>query len=460
MTEKELFEIEPNLFDYQIPDILNYCDVPQILNANRPGYGKTIEAITMLKIWRPKKVLVICGKSLTLQWAKQIKDWWGKDCVLSPEQLGWLAKDNAEGVVIAKWDTLASNCLHQNSNPRNKSAKIFSPSARLEQYKMFTWDCIIADEVHKIKNASTARAQMLESLPGRRKQGLTGTPILKHPDDLYSILHWLNPIYSGNSYWNFVYKYCNVVQTPFGKKITGISKNENAVTELKFLLSKFTIRNPERTYGKGKQVQTVALEMYPAQRKLYEQIKQLELDSLPENCTIFNGMTHVLRLRQVVSNPQIIEPKLANPKLDYIKDFLDIDEDLKLVVFTCFAETAKTLVKSLVKYKAVAFIGEMSEADRNLNKLKFIHEPSVRVLIGTIGAMSEGVDGLQKVCHNAIFMDRDWSPGINEQAEDRIYRSGQTEGVMITYLECEKSVDQKVGKINLNKLKSVKELFI
>jgi hypothetical protein len=474
MTEQELFKIEPNLYDYQIPDILNYCDKDKILNANRPGYGKTIEAITMLKIWKSRIVLIVCGKSLTLQWAKQLEQWWPDGCdgnglriMISPEKvqewkeiMSWpRSSEKGTLVVIAKWDTLAAGCFSRAPNQRNKNARIFIPTARLERYKSVMWDCIVADEVHKIKNASTARAQALEHIPGVKKIGLTGTPILKHPDDLYSILHWLNPEYSGNSYWKFVYKYCNVVQTPFGKKIMGITKDRSIVQELRDKLEQFTIRNPERKYGKGKQIQTIQLEMYPAQRKKYNEIKQLELDELPDDCTIFNGMTHMLRLRQMTSNPQMFSPSLANPKVDYIKDFLDVDEDLKLVIFTCFARTTKMLMQSLKKYGIVSFIGEMSEKERDEAKQKFVQDLNVRVLVGTIGAMSEGVDGLQTVCHNAIFMDRDWSPGINEQAEDRLYRAGQEEGVMITYLECEKSVDQKVGRINLNKIKSVRELF-
>ena len=203
----------------------------------------------------------------------------------------------------------------------------------------------------------------------------------------------------------------------------------------------------------------VKLEMYPAQRKLYEQIKELILEELPEDCTIFNGMMRSLRLRQVCSNPALFEPKYKNPKIDYLKDVLDIDDELKYVVFTYFAETAKQIAKECKSAKPVLFIGSKDERERAEAKSKFIRGDS-RLLIGTIGAMSEGVDGLQEVCYNGIFFDRDYNPGPNEQAEERLHREGQIGLVNISYLECEKSIDQKVGKINLKKLKSIRELFI
>ena len=80
-----------------------------------------------------------------------------------------------------------------------------------------------------------------------------------------------------------------------------------------------------------------------------------------------------------------------------------------------------------------------------------------RVLVGTIGAMGQGYDGLQEVSHTVVFIDRDWSPEICKQAEDRLHRMGQTKPVNVYYLECTGSFDQHVGRINLNKADDIRE---
>jgi SNF2 family DNA or RNA helicase len=43
-------------------------------------------------------------------------------------------------------------------------------------------------------------------------------------------------------------------------------------------------------------------------------------------------------------------------------------------------------------------------------------------------------------------MDLDWSPGSNEQAEDRLHRSGQTKDVMIHIIQAEETVDAFIAQ--------------
>ena len=78
------------------------------------------------------------------------------------------------------------------------------------------------------------------------------------------------------------------------------------------------------------------------------------------------------------------------------------------------------------------------------------------MLAGTIGAMGQGYDDLQRVCRLMIFIDRDWSPEIMNQAEDRLHRMGQDNPVNIYYLECQGSFDQHVGRINQNKANDIR----
>ena len=55
---------------------------------------------------------------------------------------------------------------------------------------------------------------------------------------------------------------------------------------------------------------------------------------------------------------------------------------------------------------------------------------------------------MQNVCHVCVFIDRDPRPTINEQCEARLHRKGQTEKVLCYYLECAKTVDKHMDKLN------------
>ena len=169
------------------------------------------------------------------------------------------------------------------------------------------------------------------------------------------------------------------------------------------------------------------------------------MDELPETLTIANAAVHLLRLMQVTSDPKIFDPSIDNPKFEYIAELLEENPDKKLVVYTSYKQTATDLMKHL-SVKCSVITGELDIEQRKKAIADFITGKST-VLIGTIGALGTGVDGLQKVCSTAIFLDCSWSPQMNQQAEDRLHRIGQYEPVDIYYLRLKDSVDQYVGQI-------------
>ena len=201
--------------------------------------------------------------------------------------------------------------------------------------------------------------------------------------------------------------------------------------------------------------------MSKAQRELYRREKQLLLDKLPENCTIANGAVLAMRLRQTTSWPGLFLEKENGPKFEWILETCLNNPKEQFVVFTSFEQTAEALRKFLMNKLVTAFTitGKHSAEVNETNKKIFING-KCRVLIGTIGAMGQGYDGLQKVSRIVIFIDRDWSPGIMDQAEDRLHRMGQEHPVSVYYLECRGSFDQHVGRINMNKTEGIRRALL
>lgn len=87
-----------------------------------------------------------------------------------------------------------------------------------------------------------------------------------------------------------------------------------------------------------------------------------------------------------------------------------------------------------------------STSDRERTALvKSFQAGKLKGLAGTIGAMGVGVTLTASA--NSIFIDRDYVPANNLQAEDREVRIGQTRGVVVTILNAKHMVDQRVNAI-------------
>lgn len=428
-------DLNPQLKDYQKEDVIKMCQLKHVLNANPMGLGKTIETIETLRILKAQSVLIVTPKIIRTQWVSQIKTWWGRDAEIYENQKAL----DPEKIYIVNYDKLRNDRV-------------------LVKFKRFRWDFLVLDEAHKIKSRTSKQTLAIKQIPSVRRIALTGTPILRYVDDLWSILDFFGPEYAGKSYWAFTECFCRIDKSPWGNKIVGTTKDEYRQALLRTVLSMFMIRHEAIEVAYGKNIEIVRLPMTKPQRELYRREKQLLLDKLPENCTIANGAVLSIRLRQTTSWPGLFLEGEAGPKFEWILENCKNNPDEHFVVFTAFEQTATALFNYLGKHDidSVTITGKNPVLTNQFNKDNFL-KSRVQVLIGTIGAMGQGYDGLQKVSRIAIFVDRDWSPSIMDQAEDRLHRMGQEYPVQIYYLECKNSFDQHVGRINENKVNGMRE---
>lgn len=417
---------------FQVRDIYKMMGLQHCLNANPMGLGKTVETVRYLAANNPKTALIVCPKIIRTQWKDQLERWGNLKAEIYDGQ-----QNVAPGVWIINYDKL-----------RNEKT--------LMKFKEFQWEFLILDEAHKIKSRSAQQTQAVKNIPAAHRVALTGTPILRYVDDLWSILNFLDPQYACNSYHTFVDYFCEQHQTPWGPKIVGMTKNPDKIALLNALLDFISVRNAVKV-GAGKTREIVRLPMAKKQRELYKKEKQLLLDELPENCTIANGAVLTIRLMQTTSWPGLFEPGEHGPKFEWVLEMCKNNPTEKIVVFSVFERTATALKLYLEDngIHANTITGKQKAETNEKSRSTFI-EGNSQVLIGTIGAMGQGYDGLQEVSHTLIFVDRDWSPEILKQAEDRLNRMGQKKMVNIYYLECQGSFDQHVGRINFNKADDIR----
>ena len=67
--------------------------------------------------------------------------------------------------------------------------------------------------------------------------------------------------------------------------------------------------------------------------------------------------------------------------------------------------------------------------------------------MGNLKAAGVGINGLQKVCDTAAFIEYGWNPASHAQAEDRLWRIGQTRGVRIYYLTAKDTIEHRICQL-------------
>ncbi|MFF7096614.1 DEAD/DEAH box helicase [Streptomyces rubradiris] len=93
----------------------------------------------------------------------------------------------------------------------------------------------------------------------------------------------------------------------------------------------------------------------------------------------------------------------------------------KTLVWTTFVRSLTTLAQMLEKYSPAVVYGGTPDREEQLRR--FREDPSCMVLISNPATLGEGIS-LHHVCHDAVYVDRDFMAGRYLQSLDRIHRLG------------------------------------
>lgn len=439
-------QIEP--YAYQREDISKAFGQEFFGNFNDMGTGKTVELLLEIRqasLIQPK-ILIIVPKGAMSVWEDHVA--W-----ILPE-LPWLSVTTKERANL-QWFNYG--VVIMNPEAISKSALLLN----------HMWDYIIADECHLFKNRKTQRSKALKKLRTRHKRAAGGTPLVNRPDELWSILNWLNPR-EYRSYWRFFERYVRYFTDNYGFRHILGPKN---VEELRADIESFTCRRlksevltelPEKYYTYMK------VGMAPQQARAYKEMKRNSLSwleshdpALPlEAPTVLAQLT---RLRQFADAYAGFDDdghvKLSEPssKLDTMMGILQ-DTDRSVVVFSQFEQMISLASKRVQKLDGgfAELTGKTPQVARG-GIIKAFQEGRIRILLATLGTGGVGIT--LTAADTAIFLDQSWSPAVNLQAEDRLHRNGQENAVQIIVLQSRGTVDEKVTKKLETKWSWIKEIL-
>lgn len=436
--------------------------------ADEMGGGKTVQATVALSVLSDGAErfhgLVVCPNSVKRVWARHVEGWTlDLEVFVLKGSKGQREKILAEymlcakAVLVVNWEQLKA---HSRLAPYG-NIRLSDEDRRLKELNIPTFDVIIADEAHRLKNPSSQQSRACFALRANRRWALTGTPIANHPGDFWSILRFVDPD-EWPSRSQYIDRYCVSQWNVFGgSDIIGI--NHTMRDEFYHLIDRYFIRRLKRDLM-GREITKTAevryVELPAKHRRMYNEFKAELLLMLDADHAVAatNQLAATSRLVQLSAAPLGISPVDPNqlvmldpsPKVKELLSLID-DLDEPLVVFSSSKQllylAADALEKDGVPYLLAT--GDQSEEVRGDAVDRFQAGES-RVFLATTGAMSEGVTltRAKVLC----FLHRDWSMVKNSQAEDRIHRWGQeADAVTIIDIITEDTIDERVYDVFVTK---------
>jgi SWI/SNF-related matrix-associated actin-dependent regulator 1 of chromatin subfamily A len=427
VIDYEKYSHRPPL-EHQKEAIKSLVENKKFILADDMGLGKTTSTIIAALETGAKKILIICPASLKINWQREIENYSDKPTSII-EGKKW--EDGT--FVIINYDII--------KNFHDEKKKDDSVLLKTK------FDLVIIDEAHYIQNKQAQRTKLINDFVSNveRLWLLTGTPITSRPINYFNLLNLIEcPV--AKNWMAYVKRYCNGFQFQAGRrKIWNVSGASN-LEELRDRTAPLVLRRLKENVLDlpDKIITPVYLRL---KSKEYEALMGEYYDWYDKNGdsdSLTLQFTKLTKVRQVIAEEKV-------PSTIEICENI-VEQGKKVIVFTNFTKTLEMILEHFGK-SAVRLDGQMSQKERQLSVDRFQNDESVMVFVGNIKAAGVGIT---LTAGEAVVMnDLSFLPSDHSQAEDRSYRYGQKNNVLVYYPIFDNTVEGIIYDI----LKKKKDIF-
>jgi SWI/SNF-related matrix-associated actin-dependent regulator 1 of chromatin subfamily A len=397
--------------------------------ADDMGLGKTTSTIIAALETGAKKILIICPASLKINWQREIQNYSDKSVYICEGK----KFSTDEEFTIINYDILKNFY-----DIKDKDNSLISTS---------NFDLVILDEAHMISNPQAQRTKIINTFVKKieRVWLLTGTPMTSRPINYYNILNIIESPVAAN-WMAYAIRYCQGYQFNAGKRKVWNVQGASNLDELRERTSKQILRRlKEDVLDLPDKIIT----------PIYLRLKSKEYEDLmgeyfnwyenksEESSSLTVQFSKLMKVRKVIADEKI------NNTIEIAENI--IEQGKKVIIFTNFTETLQLLHNHFGK-SSVYLDGSCSKVQRQFAVDQFQENDKINVFIGNLKAA--GV-GLTLTSAEVVIMnDLSFVPAEHAQAEDRAYRYGQKNNVLVYYPLFENTIEGAIYDI-LNRKKKI-----
>jgi SNF2 family DNA or RNA helicase len=402
------------------------------------GLGKTVSTLTAINelmndSFEIRRTLIIAPlKVADLTWPEEMKKW---------DHLKYISYSMLTGDLGSRIDSLKMNSQIFIINVDN--VKWLINLIVTHHNRKWPFDMIVIDESSKFKGYGSERfkAIQLACKVSKRVVLLTGTPAPNGLQDLWSQVYLID---SGARLGKNITAFRRRYMYPHPRipnvwlMRDGVEKEiYDKIADISYVLkAKGNIDLPERIDN------YIEINMDEATKAKYEELESSYLLSVDENeIEAANAAVLSNKLLQLTNGAIYDEDRnvyhIHDLKLEALKDILEDNEGKSVLVFYWFNHDLSRLKEYFKDYDPRELLTAKDKEDWDSRK--------IRLLLAHPASMSYGLN-LQYGGSTIVWFGLTWSLELYQQANARLYRSGQKEVTVINHLVVKDSYDEYVIK--------------
>ncbi|KAI4881108.1 hypothetical protein NFI96_020418 [Prochilodus magdalenae] len=472
-----------SLRDYQLEGVnwllFNWYNRRNCILADEMGLGKTIQSITFLQEIHHTGIkgpfLIIAPLSTIANWEREFRTWTHLNVivyhgsVLSRQMLQQYEMyfRDAQGravkgayrfqAVITTFEMILGGCPELNA---------------------IEWRCVIIDEAHRLKNKNCKLLEGFKLMNLEHKVLLTGTPLQNTVEELFSLLHFLEPTrFPSENTFMQEFGDLKTEEQSFSGQDPHRTTTEQ-VQKLQAILKPMMLRRLKEDVEKKlapKEETIIEVELTNIQKKYYRAILEKNFSFLAKGvgqANVPNLVNTMMELRKCCNHPYLI--KGAEEKI--LEDFREVCSpsapDFHLQAMVQSAGKLVLIDKLLPKMKAgghkVLIFSQMVRCldilEDYLIQRRYLYEridgrvrgnlrqaaidrfskPDSDRFVFLLCTRAGGLGINLTAADTCIIFDSDWNPQNDLQAQARCHRIGQNKAVKVYRLITRNSYEREM----------------